>query len=59
LRALGERAQVSFDYLIVVTFAVALTVVVAALVTVIEGISNDAQSRVLVFRDKTLASLLS
>ena len=56
---MDNKGQVSFDYLIIVTFAVAMTVVVAGLVVVIEGISSDSQSRVLDYRDKTLSSILS
>ena len=54
-----ERAQVSFDYLIILTFVLGLVVVVSALVTAVQNLSRTAIGRVIDYRAKTLSSILS
>ena len=53
-----EKAQVSFDYLIILTFVLGLVVVVSVLVTAIKGIANKAMGKIFDYRDSTLASIL-
>ncbi len=53
-----ERAQVSFDYLIILTFVLALVVVVSVLVNAMRGIVLKATGKVLDYRTQTLTSIL-
>lgn len=53
-----ERAQVSFDYLIILTFVLGLVIVVSVLVMTIQDIADRATGRVLNYRDSTLSSIL-
>ena len=53
-----ENAQVSFDYLIILTFVLGLVIVVSVLVTAIQDIADRATGRVLDYRDATLSSIL-
>jgi len=54
-----EKAQVSFDYLIILTFVLGLVVVVSALVVAMQNIVDKALGRVLNYRAQTLSSILS
>ena len=53
-----ERAQVSFDYLIILTFVLGLVVVVSVLVTAMQNIVLKATGKVLNYRNETLSSIL-
>ncbi|MFH1234811.1 MAG: hypothetical protein V1493_04340 [Candidatus Diapherotrites archaeon] len=53
-----ERAQVSFDYLILLTFVLGLVIVVSVLVTAIQGIADKSIAKVRNYGDSTLSSIL-
>ena len=53
------RAQVSIDYLIMITFVLVFVVAVAVIVTVIANISSQALQEVLNVREKVIASLMA
>ncbi len=53
-----ERAQVSFDYLIILTFVLALVMVVSVLVTAMHNIVMVTSEKVLNYRNEILSSLL-
>ncbi|MCX6802629.1 MAG: hypothetical protein NT067_05985 [Candidatus Diapherotrites archaeon] len=53
-----ERAQVSFDYLILLTFVIGLVMVVSVLVTAIQGIADRSIAKVRNYSDSTLSSIL-
>jgi hypothetical protein len=53
-----ERAQVSFDYLIILTFALSLTVVASVLIQVVNTIAASAIQRIMNYRDSALSSLV-
>jgi len=55
---LDEKAQVSFDYLILLTFVLGLVVVVSVLISAVQGIANRATGRINNYRDSTLTSIL-
>jgi len=57
-KKMEERAQVSFDYLIMLTFVIGLAMLVAALVTTVEGIAQKFQGELLQFRDDFIGSLI-
>ena len=53
-----DKAQVSFDYLIILTFILGLVVVVSVLVVAIQDIADRAVVQVNNYRDSTMTSLL-
>ncbi|MBN1941274.1 MAG: hypothetical protein JW772_03775 [Candidatus Diapherotrites archaeon] len=53
-----QRAQVSFEYLILAMFAILLAISAALIIDALRGISLSAQARILDFRNQTIASLL-
>ncbi|GEM_PF-2130111 len=53
-----EKAQVSFDYLIMLTFIIGLAMVVTSLVTTVEGVAQKFQGELLQFRDDFIGSLI-
>jgi hypothetical protein len=53
-----ERAQVSFDYLILLTFVIGLVMVVSVLVTAVQGIADKSIAKVRNYGDSTLSSIL-
>lgn len=55
---MDSRAQVSFDYLITVTFAIVFTIAVVVAVTIMSGITNSTVEKVIEIRNNTIASLL-
>lgn len=55
---MDSRAQVSLDYLITVTFAILLTIAVAALIIAVSGMAVDSQADLLEFRNVTIQSLM-
>lgn len=55
---MDSRAQVSFDYLITVTFAIVFTIAVVVAVTIMSGITNSTVAKVIEIRNNTIASLL-
>ncbi|MEM0360294.1 MAG: hypothetical protein QXK06_03085 [Candidatus Diapherotrites archaeon] len=55
---MDERAQVSFDYLILLTFVLGLVIVVSVLVTAVQGIADRAIAKIRNYGDSTLSSIL-
>ena len=55
---MDSKAQVSFDYLVTITFAISLTLAVAIIIVVISGLAHDAQARILNAREETISSVL-
>lgn len=55
---MDAKAQVSFDYLIILTFVLGLVVVVSVLVTAMQNIVLKATGKVLNYRNETLSSIL-
>jgi hypothetical protein len=54
-----ERAQVSFDYLILLTFVLGLVIAVSVLVSAIKGITNKSNTMVNNTAIDTLGSILN
>ncbi len=55
---MDSKAQVSFEYLLTVTFAILLTLAVAALIVVVNNIATESQTQLLDYRNKTISSLM-
>ena len=53
-----KRAQVSIDYLIMITFVLVFVVAVAVIVTVISSISQQVVQEILSMREKVISSLI-
>ena len=53
-----QRAQVSFEYLITVTFALLLVLAASVIALQVVAVSNVAQQQILESRDSTISSLL-
>lgn len=56
---MDSRAQVSFEYLILIFFAVLLVVIATVLALNLTTIADLAKLKVLEYRDKTISSLMS
>jgi uncharacterized protein (UPF0333 family) len=54
----NKRAQVSIDYLIMITFVLVFVVAVAVIVTVISNISQQALQEILNIREKVISTLI-
>jgi hypothetical protein len=54
-----EKAQVSFDYLILLTFVLGLVIAVSVLVSAIKGITNKSNTMVNNTAIDTLGSILN
>lgn len=56
--SMEQRAQVSFEYLITVTFALLLVLAASVIALQVVTVSNVAQQQILESRDSTISSLL-
>ncbi len=54
-----QRAQVSFEYLLMVSFTVILVIIAMVLVLAVQAVAAKAQAQVLEVRSKTISSLVS
>ncbi|MDO8427927.1 MAG: hypothetical protein Q7S92_01820 [Candidatus Diapherotrites archaeon] len=54
----NTRAQVSIDYLIMITFVLVFVIAVAVIVTVISSISRQVVQEILNMREKVISSLI-
>lgn len=55
---MDEKGQVSLEYLLTILFSVVLAMIVAVMALNITQISTVAQTKILAFREETIASLL-
>ena len=55
---MDRKAQVSLEYLLTILFSVVLAMIVAVMALNITQISTVAQTKILDFREETIASLL-
>jgi len=56
---MDSKAQVSVDYLLTITFAIALTLAAVVVIVILSNMANDAQSKVLNAREETISSIIS
>jgi len=54
-----QRAQISFEYLITVTFAIILVIAAAIIATQVLQIGTTAEAKIAQNRDDTIRTLLS
>jgi uncharacterized protein (UPF0333 family) len=52
------RAQISFEYLVLATFAIILAIAAALLLDTLRTISLSSQAKILNYRNKTITSIL-
>ena len=55
---MDEKAQVSLEYLLTVTFAIILTIAVAILVVYIGGLADDKKAEIINYRRDTVGELM-
>jgi uncharacterized protein (UPF0333 family) len=55
---MDDKGQVSLEYLLTILFSVVLAMIVAVMALNITQISTVAQTKILAFREETIASLL-
>jgi uncharacterized protein (UPF0333 family) len=53
------KAQVSFEYLLTIMFAILLVLGAAVLIMSLESIAQTAQTKILEIRDNTITALMS
>lgn len=52
-----EKAQISFEYLLTALFGIILAIAAAMLITTLRSIAYTAQTKVLQYREDSIASL--
>ncbi|MEK6972822.1 MAG: hypothetical protein AABW72_02175 [archaeon] len=55
---MNNKAQVSFDYLITVAFAIIFTMAIIAVVAVLTNITMGALAKIAELRENTIASVI-
>lgn len=55
---MDNKAQVSFEYLIIALFGIMLAMAAALLIESIRGVAQTAKTKIISYREETISSLM-
>lgn len=55
---MDNKAQVSFEYLLMAVFGIVLAMIAALLIQSIDGIALTAKNKIAAYREETISSLM-